>query len=82
MNRRYVSSAYPDGIADVASAYAEGLDKDPRDFNAGPEHARKQMQAPHASARTAPAYVVGRSDSQTPALHPVPIAGGTAARHP
>ncbi|CAM2179393.1 TPA: NAD(P)H-dependent oxidoreductase [Burkholderia orbicola] len=35
------------GIADMESAYAEGLDMKPRDFDARPEHARKQMQALH-----------------------------------
>ena len=73
-----VCGALPDGIADVASACRRETDKRPRGFNAGPECARKQMQALHASARTAPAYVVGRSDRRTPALHPVPITGGTA----
>lgn len=34
----------PDATADVESAHAEGLDMKPRDFDARPEHARKQMQ--------------------------------------
>jgi FMN-dependent NADH-azoreductase len=36
------------GIADVEFVYAEGLDMKPHGFNAGLEHAHKQMDALHA----------------------------------